>query len=152
VLLAAPNHAGAELHAVTSRSVRRDPSLLHAHSLDTIRREFAHVAAQRAASRSAHFTPLAQRLSSLQSSASVSGESEGPSSEREEELRRMLSSALSSLGALGGIYEAREARWREEVRRQNEDRESVEMLLRQSLGFGLLGNGTMGGVPTAQLL
>jgi hypothetical protein len=97
--------------------------------------------------------PLSERLSSLAGSVNGDGLSDaGTSGEREEELKRMLQSALSSLGALGGIYEAREARWREEVRRQNEDRESVELLLRQSLGFGLLGSGTMGGVPTANLL
>jgi hypothetical protein len=148
VLLAAPNHGGEPLHALTSRSIRRDPSLLHSPALGTMQREFESVAAARGASRSTAFLPLAERLSALGSDAGA----ETPAGEREDELRRLLGSALTSLGALGGIYEAREARWREEVRRQNEDRESVELLLRQALGFGLIGNGTMGGVPTAQLL
>jgi hypothetical protein len=54
----------------------------------------------------------------------------------EEELRRALGAALGSLTALGGIYDQREARWREEMRRISEDRERIEMLLKQALGEG----------------
>jgi hypothetical protein len=50
------------------------------------------------------------------------------------ELKRALSAALGSLGALESIYEEREARWLEEMRRISEDRERIELLLRQALG------------------
>ena len=46
----------------------------------------------------------------------------------------MLDTALGSLGMLGGIFEQRESRWAEEMQKINEDRERVELLLRQVLG------------------
>jgi hypothetical protein len=118
VLLAAPNHPGGELRALTSRAIRRDPSLLHAPALGGMRSAFAQLAAARAASRSVHALPLADRFRSLAGTP----DGDGP---REEELRRMLGSALTSLDALGALYEEREARWRDELRRQGEDREAV---------------------------
>jgi hypothetical protein len=42
---------------------------------------------------------------------------------------------LGSLGALGGLYDQREARWREEMRRISDDRETVELLLKQALSI-----------------
>ena len=70
----------------------------------------------------------------MASSGSSTGGSDG-SSEREEDLRRALQAALGSLGALGNIYEQREARWKEEMRRISDDRETVEVLLKQALGI-----------------
>jgi hypothetical protein len=71
------------------------------------------------------------------SPSSGSGDgSDGSSESREEDLKRALEAALGSLGALGGIYEQREARWIEEMRRISEDRERVELLLKQVLGEG----------------
>lgn len=58
----------------------------------------------------------------------------GSSESREEDLKRALGAALGSLGALGRIYDEREARWKEETRRISEDRERIELLLRQALG------------------
>ena len=70
---------------------------------------------------------------------SIQGDGDGDA----PELRRALEAALGSLGAIGNIYDAREARWRDEMRRLSEDRERVEMLLKQALGVGLqMGNGT----------
>ena len=60
-------------------------------------------------------------------------------------MKRALEAALGSLSALGGIYEQREARWHDEMRRIAEDREKVEMLLTQVLGEGpvmMMGMGT----------
>jgi len=70
--------------------------------------------------------------------------SENSSESREEDLKRALEAALGSLGALGGIYEQRETRWREEMRRVGEDRERVELLLQQALGVGLANGSTVG--------
>ena len=48
--------------------------------------------------------------------------------------RRALDAALASLTSLSHLYEQREARWRDEIRRQDSDREKVDLLLRQVLG------------------
>ena len=74
---------------------------------------------------------LVDRLS--QSGSSVDGSQAGSES-REEELKRALEAALGSIGAMGAIYEQREARWRDELRKLTEDRASIELLLRQTLG------------------
>ena len=84
------------------------------------------------------------QLSSVRSTASVDGtQAEG----REGDLRQALEAALGSLGALGSIYEQREARWRDEMRRLGEDRERVEILLRQALGPAFV-NGQSATRPT----
>jgi len=129
VLLAAPSHS-TKLHAVTSRSIRRDSGLLHSPSMSSIRTSFRHIAAKRRVSR-ANKISLADRL--LSNSGSSAGGSDGSSESREEDLRRALQAALGSLGALGGLYDQREARWREEMRRISDDRETVELLLKQAL-------------------
>lgn len=143
--MAAPNHPDGRLHALTSRSIRRDPSLLHSPSMQNMRAAFGHIAAQRHVARSQSAT-LADRLS-----LHAAGAGDGTPAEREEELRRMLGSALSSLGALGDIYEARELRWREEMRRLSDDRESVELLLRQTLGVGMPGGPSTFVMPPSPL-
>lgn len=99
--------------------------------ISSLRAGFRQVASQRRASRS-HRSSLADRF--LLPSNTPGDGSDGSSETREEDLKRALEAALGSLGALGGIYEQREARWRDEMRRISEDRERVEFLLRQTLG------------------
>lgn len=143
VLLAAPAHT-TKLHALTSRSVRRDPGLLRSDALHSIRGNFNHLASQRKVSRVRRFS-LADHLSSA---PSTSGDgSQSGSDSREEDLRKALEAALGSLGAMGTLYEQREARWKEEMRRVSEDREHVELLLRQALGPALMGR-DMNHAPT----
>src|SRR6266567_6537778 len=60
--------------------------------------------------------------------------SDGSSASVEENLRRVLEAALGSLGAMGEFYEQREDRVHEELQRSREDRERVELLLKQVLG------------------
>ncbi|OSD01919.1 hypothetical protein PYCCODRAFT_1368324 [Trametes coccinea BRFM310] len=131
VLLAAPSHS-TKLHALTSRAIRRDPSLTNSAALSNLRRSFSRLAIERRAARKAQRMSLAERLSA-RSDSSADG-SPGGNSPGEMDLRRALDSALASLGALSTIYEQREARWRDEMRKQNEDRERIELLLRQALG------------------
>ena len=69
---------------------------------------------------------------------------EGGGEGGEEGLRRALGTALGSLHALGEMYHAREARWAEEVRRLDLDRERVQLLLRQVLGVTGGGGGAGG--------
>ena len=129
VVLAAPSHS-TKLHALTSRSMRRDPNLFNSPAMTKIRNGFSVLAAQRRVSRTRRLT-LADRLSSAGSGSSATA-SQGES--REEDLRRALEAALGSLNALGTIYEQREARWRDEMRRISDDRERVSLLLTQALG------------------
>jgi hypothetical protein len=89
-----------------------------------------------------HKSSLADKLL-LPSGDSVNG-SDSSLESREENLKRALEAALGSLGALGGIYEQREARWKEEMHRVSEERERVELLLQQTLGVGLT-NGSLVG-------
>jgi len=106
--------------------------------MSNMRSAFRHVASRRRVARSRK-SSLADRLF-LPSGSSVDGSEQ--SETREEDLKRALEAALGSLGALGGIYEQREARWREEMRRVGEDRERVELLLQQALGVGLTNSDT----------
>lgn len=76
---------------------------------------------------------IIDRLS--QSGSSTGGSQAGEL--REEELKRALEAALGSIGAMGTIYEEKEARWRDELRRLSEDRAQIEMFLRQTLGSSL---------------
>ncbi|KAI0337358.1 hypothetical protein BDW22DRAFT_1339998 [Trametopsis cervina] len=126
LVLAAPTHSK-KLYALTSRNIRRDANLLQSPSLTKIRNNFAALAEQKRVTRTPRIS-LVEQLSS-QSSASVDGSQSG-----EESLRRALDAAIGSLGALTTLYDHREARWREEMRRLGEDREHVELLLRQVLG------------------
>ncbi|KAH9949164.1 hypothetical protein B0H21DRAFT_688764 [Amylocystis lapponica] len=132
VLLASPSHS-TKLHALTSRCIRRDPSLANSPKLASMRGAFNHLATQRRAERS-HRISLVDRLQiSSRSASSIDGSPAGGEM-REEDLRRALETALGSLGAMGKIYEQREARWRDEMRQLSEDRDRVELLLRQTLG------------------
>lgn len=127
VLLAAPSHS-TKLHTLTSRSIRRDSgALLKSSAMSTMRTGFRQIASQRRITRS--HKPLVDMLMVR----SESSDGDGTES-REEELKSALGAALGSLSALGTIYEQREARWNEEMRRISEDRERVEMLLSQALG------------------
>lgn len=130
ILLASPSHS-TKLHIIKSRCIRREPALASSAGMSELRSSFRRIAAQRRATRS-HKSSLIDRF--LIPSATSGEGSDGSSESREEDLRRALDAALGSLGALGGIYEQREARWADEMRRIMEDRERVELLLRQVLG------------------
>ena len=88
------------------------------------------IAARRRAARS-HKASLADRLSQISSS---SGEGSDGSDSREQDLKRALTAALGSLSTLSELYHQREARWREEMRQVAEEREQVDLVLRQALG------------------
>ncbi|KAH7922877.1 hypothetical protein BV22DRAFT_1016446 [Leucogyrophana mollusca] len=140
VLLAAPSHS-TKLHALTSRSIRRDLAFRSSPAMASIRNSFRTIAARRRAARSqGHGSSLVDRLM-LNSSGSGDG-SDGSSESREEDLKRALETALGSLGALRSIYDHRVARWEDEMSRINDERESVQMLLHQILGSSMQnGNG-----------
>ena len=81
-------------------------------------------------------TPKASLVERLLVPSGSSDGSDGSFESREEDLNRLMGGVLGGLGALGSIYEQREARWNEEMRRISEDRERVELLLRQIIGEG----------------
>ena len=131
VLLASPSHT-TKLHALRSRSIRRQQPIANSIGMLQIRSGFSHVAAQRRATRPDK-SSLVDRLKVSSSSSGGDG-SDGSSGSVEENLRRALDVALESLGAMGEVYEQREMRVMEELQRSREDRERVELLLRQVLG------------------
>ncbi|KAF8890372.1 hypothetical protein BD779DRAFT_1785035 [Infundibulicybe gibba] len=131
VLLAAPSHS-TKLHSIKSRSIRRQSALKESPTLLEMRAGFRRIAAQRRSTRS-YKSSLVDRF--LINPGNSSGDGSDVSSEsREGDLKRALGAALGSLGELNVIYEQREARWIEEMRRIDEDRERVALLLRQALG------------------
>ncbi|EMD41139.1 hypothetical protein CERSUDRAFT_111705 [Gelatoporia subvermispora B] len=131
VLMAAPSHTG-KLYSLTSRSLRREASLYNSPVLASMRGAFQHLAAQRRSARCKRIS-LAERLST-RSGSSADGSSGSGELHSEEDLRNALEAALGSLGELGKLYEERESRWKDEMRQISEDREKVELLLRQALG------------------
>lgn len=131
VILASPSHT-TKSHALRSRSIRRQSGHANSSTMNELRNAFARMSAQCRAARPVK-SSLVDRL--LVSSAGSSGDgSDGSSCSVEENLRRALDAALGSLGALGEVYEQREARVLEELQRSRDDRERVELLLKQVLG------------------
>jgi len=130
VLLASPSHT-TKLHTLRSRSIRRQLALANSSTMNELRNAFARMAAQRRATRPDK-SSLVDRL--LVPSGSSGEGSDGSSCSVEESLRRALDAALGSLGAMGEVYEQREARVLEELQRSRDDRERVELLLKQVLG------------------
>ena len=133
VLVAAPSHS-TKLHMMSSRSIRRQTALSHSPAMSSIRTGFRDIAAERRKMRAR--ASLSDRLLLAGGLGSPESEDGGSltSSAREEEQKRALTTALGSLNALGGIYDQREARWRDEMRRITEDRERIELLLKQAIG------------------
>lgn len=129
VLMAAPPDTH-QLLALQSRSINRMAAFQTQSSapshVNTMRASFARLASYRRATRSVLGTSLADRFAA----SVVDGALEGG----EETLRGALEAALGSLSALGSIYEKREERWRDEMRKQMEDRDAVQRLLVQALG------------------
>ncbi|TFK63988.1 hypothetical protein BDN72DRAFT_802733 [Pluteus cervinus] len=130
ILMAAPSHTS-KLYSLRSRFIRRDPGSPTASQTNEIRSAFRKIAAHRRTSRTQRASLRDRILSSSLGSHSEAGT---PAFENEVELRRALDTALASLDALGNIYDQREARWVEEMRRLTSDRERVELLLKQVVG------------------
>jgi len=153
ILVAAPSHTR-KLYSLMSRSIRRDSALLNGDPVSSIRRSFRHVVTQRRVSRVNHGMSLVDRLGLRSRSGSISVDSMGysdvgSSESREDDLRRALEAALGSLDALGNIYEERETRWREEMKRLGDDKSRVELLLSQTFGkFSGMGVGSGSGGST----
>jgi hypothetical protein len=131
--------AWGKLHSVASRAVRRDSSLYESTDMMMgIRSAFAELAAHH--HRASRSSSLLEQLSRV-SSSSRDGSSSSSSDAREDDLRRTLDTAIGSLHALGSLYEQREMRWTEEKHRLDEDtKEKVQLLLKQVLGVGVIGN------------
>jgi hypothetical protein len=140
VLLAAPSHS-TKLHALTSRSIRREIGT-QSPSVQNMRNSFRGIAARRRASR-AKGTTLVERF--LNSTSSGDG-SDSSSESREGDLKRALETAFNSLGTLRSIYDHRLTRWEDEMGRISEERDRVDMLLRQTLGVGLQNGNSLPGV------
>lgn len=97
---------------------------------------FGQIAAQRRSARTQRIS-LIERLYASSRTASSDG-SPGTAEEREEDLRKLLKTALTSLETLHGMYETREARWRAEEARMCEEREGMNILLQQAFGEDIM--------------
>lgn len=100
--------------------------------MPSIRDGFAQIASQRRVAR-ANQMPLLERLYAY-TSGSDDGSPSTTGSSREDDLKRALHAAVTSLSAMKQMYDMREVRWTEEAKRNAEEREGVEMLLSQILG------------------
>lgn len=141
MLLAAPSHS-TKLHALTSRAVRRD-QLIKSPAMTQIRTAFKGIASRRTATRSRTTASILERL---RSATSASDGSDTSSETREGDLKRALETTLGSLETLRVIYAHRVTRWEEEMARISDERERVELLLRQTLGVSLQPPVMMNGV------
>ncbi|TFY67074.1 hypothetical protein EVJ58_g1858 [Rhodofomes roseus] len=142
VMLASPSHS-TKLHALTSRSIRRDAALYNSPKLANIRASFNHLASHRRNARSQRMS-LVERLHLSAGSAASADGSPITAESREADLRRALEAALGSLSEMGKIYEGREMRWHDEMKQLTDDRDRVELLLKQALG-PLIPNGNVNG-------
>lgn len=130
VVLASPPHS-TKLYSIRSRSIRRTAVLRNSTALREIRSGFKRLAAQRKNLRPAKH----QSLEKLLENQSISGDgSDGSNESRAEDLRKALGVALDSLNMLNGMYEMRETRWQEEMRRMQADKEKMSLILNQVLG------------------
>ncbi|KAL1747781.1 hypothetical protein HDZ31DRAFT_31153 [Schizophyllum fasciatum] len=140
VLLCAPSHT-TKLQSLSSRAIRRNATLREGKTLRLLRTQFSRLSAERRRVRAhSRSSSLADRLFAHVASPLTRGDgtpgADATADMREEDLRRALGTALGSLGALGSMYEQREARFKEELRRTAEERQRVELLMRQALGEG----------------
>ncbi|KXN91144.1 hypothetical protein AN958_02828 [Leucoagaricus sp. SymC.cos] len=130
VLLAAPSHS-TKLYSMGSRSVRRQNLDRNSPDMTALKNNFKRIAAHRRKTRSHVKASVVDRF--LASSA-ASGDGSDTSESREQDLKRALETTLGSLRAFEHIFTERESRTAEEMRRIKEDRERVEILLKQVLG------------------
>ncbi|KAH8979797.1 hypothetical protein EDB92DRAFT_1977530 [Lactarius akahatsu] len=135
VLLSVPSHTG-KLHSVALRAIHCDNSLIESSDMMNIHSTFAGMAARRCA---LHSSSLIKQLVHT-SSSSCDGSPSSSSNAREEDLHRALDTAISSLHTLGSPYERWEMHRIEEKHRLDEDKEKVQLLLKQVLGVGVIGN------------
>ncbi|KAF6743048.1 hypothetical protein DFP72DRAFT_935716 [Ephemerocybe angulata] len=133
VVLAAPPHSS-KLHSIRSRSIRRTSVLRNSVALSEMRAGFKRLTVQRKNLRPSK--PQFLRADSfLEGQSSLNGDgSDGSTESREEDLKKALEVALGSLNMLNGMYEMRESRWQEEMKRMQEDKEKMAFYLNQVLG------------------
>ncbi|KAN0140832.1 hypothetical protein V8E53_001276 [Lactarius tabidus] len=134
-----PEKSRGKLHPVAMHTAGRDSSLYESTDMMMgIRSAFAELAAHHR--RASCLSSLLEQLSRV-SSSSRDGSSSSSSDTREDDLRRTLDTAIGSLHALGSLYEQQEMWWTEEKHRLDEDtKEKVQLLLKQVLGVGVIGN------------
>ncbi|KAJ2935892.1 hypothetical protein H1R20_g1202, partial [Candolleomyces eurysporus] len=132
VVLAAPPHSN-KLYSIRSRSIRRAPVLRNSAAFREVRSSFKRLATQRKNIRPVKPQSLAEKL--LETSSMTGDGSDGSNESRAEDLRKALDMALGSLNYLNGMYEMRENRWQEEMKRMQEDKEKASLILNQVLGI-----------------
>ncbi|KAF9475271.1 hypothetical protein BDN70DRAFT_814377 [Pholiota conissans] len=129
ILMASPSHS-TKLHSLRSRSIRRSSFFLQGSWMRNIRGNFRQIVGSRRMS----LPDQSSMVDRLVSPSTGGDASDGSTVVAEENLRRALDVALGSLGAMGEVYEQREARVLEELQRAREEREKLQLILRQILG------------------
>jgi hypothetical protein len=104
--------------------------------ISNVRTNFSKVAASRRDAR-ARTASLLERLRGQSGSVASSSPSETAEA-REEELKFALEGALGSLSQLGKMYHDLQTRWQTEMTRLGEERESIQLLLQQAFGAGVV--------------
>ena len=150
VVLAAPPHSS-KLYSIRSRNIRRAPVLRDSHAMSELRRNFKRLSTQHKNMRPVKSKTLADKLLESQNLLTGDGSAAASNPEaREEQLKKALEMALGSLNMLNGMYEMRESKWQEEMRRMQEDKEKMSMVLNQVLGNFMQhapGRPPLGGAP-----
>lgn len=134
VLMAAPTHSKT-FYSIRSRSLRRHPSPAKSAEMRRLRGIFKSLVGTKNQSfrnQPSHMS-LVERFEHFSSSSSDTIET------REEELKNTLGAALSTINALTSIYEGRDQRWVNEMGMRRDERERVDILLKQAFGFGMNG-------------
>jgi len=149
VVLAAPPHSD-KLYSIRSRSIRRASSLSKSAHLRDVHKGFKRLIVQQKKTRPLKAMTMVEKL--IESQSNAGDGSDGSSESRTEDLRRALDTALGSLGLLNEMYEMRDARWQEEVKRMQEDRLKMSLVLRQVMGDFPLGNGALNGATGSALI
>lgn len=127
VLLAAPSHS-TKLHTVRSRCIRRQAGQPNAPDMTPLKVGFKRMATHRRKTRSHPQASLAEKI--LESSPAPGESSDGS----EVGWKRAFETAVNSLSAFESIFAEREARISEEMRKASEDRERMDLVLRQIFG------------------
>lgn len=131
VLMAAPAHSS-KLYSVRSRSIRRTPTLANSANLRAMRSNFKNVSGKRKDLRPIKALTLAEKLRESQSS---SGEgSDGSSETKTEDLRSALDTAVRGLNYLNDMFAVRESKLQEELKKMQEDKERMGLVLQQLIG------------------
>ncbi|KAF8905786.1 hypothetical protein CPB84DRAFT_1771192 [Gymnopilus junonius] len=131
ILLASPSHT-TKLHALKSRSIRRQTLLSNSIDMSHIRSGFAHIAAGRRTSRT-HKPSFLDGLPRYTNGGGGTGDGSDGSSASGSANAAAHVDVRRALDAVRALSERREARLLDVLQQSNRDQERIELLLRNAL-------------------